>query len=71
MLQTRHTDVLPNTTKMPELPRITRSLRTFTNLGRIRSTVELEQNDLFRKQKEQVAKLQRYCFAIMLDNLYT
>lgn len=68
MLQTRHTDVLPNTTKMPELPRITRSLRTFTNLGR---TVELEQNDLFRKQKEQVAKLQRYCFAIMLDNLYT
>ncbi|OAD58452.1 Activating signal cointegrator 1 complex subunit 3 [Eufriesea mexicana] len=30
---------------MPELPRITRSLRMFTNLGRIKSTKELEPND--------------------------
>ncbi|XP_003701996.2 activating signal cointegrator 1 complex subunit obelus [Megachile rotundata] len=42
---------------MPELPRITRSLRMFTNLGRIKSTIELKPNDLFKKQKEQI-KLQ-------------
>ncbi|XP_076287780.1 activating signal cointegrator 1 complex subunit obelus [Lasioglossum baleicum] len=38
---------------MPELPRITRSLRTFTNLGRIKSTTSLEPNDLHKKLKEQ------------------
>ncbi|XP_034181076.1 activating signal cointegrator 1 complex subunit obelus [Osmia lignaria lignaria] len=41
---------------MPELPRITRSLRMFTNLGRIKSTVELEPNDLFKKQTEEINK---------------
>ncbi|CAL7941276.1 unnamed protein product [Xylocopa violacea] len=38
---------------MPELPRITRSLRMFTSLGRIKSTLDLEPNDLFKKQNEQ------------------
>ncbi|CAK9814213.1 Activating signal cointegrator 1 complex subunit 3 [Anthophora plagiata] len=42
---------------MPQLPRITRSLRMFTNLGRIKSIIELEPNDLFKKQKEQNSKL--------------
>ncbi|XP_060815776.1 activating signal cointegrator 1 complex subunit 3 [Bombus pascuorum] len=37
---------------MPELPRITRSLRMFTNLGRIKSTRELQPNDLFKKEEE-------------------
>lgn len=45
---------------MPELPRITRSLRMFTNLGRIKSTVELEPNDLFKKQTEEINQLKRY-----------
>ena len=49
---------------MPELPRITRSLRMFTNLGRIKSTKELEPNDLFRKEKEQRSKSKRYKFKI-------
>lgn len=44
---------------MPELPRITRSLRMFTNLGRIKSTRELQPNDLFKKEKE-YKKLKRY-----------
>ncbi|XP_078037665.1 activating signal cointegrator 1 complex subunit obelus [Augochlora pura] len=43
---------------MLELPRITRSLRTFTNLGRIKSTTDLEPNDLLRKQEEQNSKEQ-------------
>ncbi|XP_017789582.1 PREDICTED: activating signal cointegrator 1 complex subunit 3 [Habropoda laboriosa] len=42
---------------MPQLPRITRSLRMFTNLGRIKSVIELEPNDLLKKQKEQQNKL--------------
>lgn len=44
---------------MPELPRITRSLRMFTNLGRIKSTRELQPNDLFKKEEE-YKKLKRY-----------
>ncbi|KAK1135499.1 hypothetical protein K0M31_000088 [Melipona bicolor] len=42
---------------MPELPRITRSLRMFTNLGRIKSTRELEPNNLHKKEKEQHNRL--------------
>ena len=45
---------------MPELPRITRSLRMFTNLGRIKSTRELEPNNLHKKEKEQHNRLKRY-----------
>lgn len=44
---------------MQELPRITRSLRMFTNLGRIKSTRELQPNDLFKKEEE-YKKLKRY-----------
>ncbi|KZC07318.1 Activating signal cointegrator 1 complex subunit 3 [Dufourea novaeangliae] len=38
---------------MLELPRITRSVRLYTNLGRIKSTADLEPNDLLKKQAEQ------------------
>lgn len=48
---------------MPELPRITRSLRMFTDLGRIKSTLDLAPNDLPKKRKEQTSILKR-CFLI-------
>ncbi|XP_017877585.1 activating signal cointegrator 1 complex subunit 3 [Ceratina calcarata] len=38
---------------MPELPRITRSLRWSTDLGRIKSTSFLEPNDLLRRQEKE------------------
>ncbi|XP_076632793.1 activating signal cointegrator 1 complex subunit obelus [Colletes latitarsis] len=44
---------------MLELPRITRSLRMFTNLGRIKSITELEPNNLFKKHEEQSNYLKR------------
>ncbi|XP_053995787.1 activating signal cointegrator 1 complex subunit 3 [Hylaeus anthracinus] len=37
---------------MPESPRITRCLRMFSDLGRIKSVTELEPNDLSRKHRE-------------------
>ncbi|XP_076671425.1 activating signal cointegrator 1 complex subunit obelus [Andrena cerasifolii] len=42
---------------MGELPRITRSLRMFTDLGRIKSTLDLPPNDLSKKRKEQTSIL--------------
>ncbi|XP_076382118.1 activating signal cointegrator 1 complex subunit obelus [Megalopta genalis] len=54
---------------MPELPRITRSLRTFTNLGRIKSTTNLKPNDILRKQKEQNSKLKSQLSWQDLSNL--
>ncbi|XP_015183023.1 PREDICTED: activating signal cointegrator 1 complex subunit 3 isoform X2 [Polistes dominula] len=42
---------------MPELPRITRTLRMYTNLDRTKKLLELAPNDLIKKREEQTNKL--------------
>ncbi|KAF7411272.1 hypothetical protein HZH66_000168 [Vespula vulgaris] len=42
---------------MPELPRITRTLRMFTNLDRTKKLLDLAPNNLIKKREEQTSKL--------------
>lgn len=44
---------------MPELPRITRTLRMFTNLDRTKKLLDLAPNNLIKKREEQTSKLKR------------